>query len=54
MIPGRYLLTIVAAGLALVAAPASAAVPAWTTYRYDAMRDGVDPDSSSPVAPSQA
>jgi outer membrane protein assembly factor BamB len=35
------------------AGTASAAVPAWTTYHHDAVRSGIDPDSSSPVAPSQ-
>lgn len=33
---------------------AGAAVPAWTTYRHDAARSGIDPDSTSPVTPSQA
>jgi outer membrane protein assembly factor BamB len=32
---------------------ASAAIPAWTTYHRDAARSGVDPDSSSPVPPTQ-
>src|SRR5579864_1091140 len=32
---------------------ALAGVPAWTTYRHDAARSGIDPDSSSPVAPTQ-
>jgi len=38
---------------AAFAASASAAVPAWTTYRHDAARSGMDPDSTSLVAPSQ-
>jgi outer membrane protein assembly factor BamB len=29
-------------------------VPAWTTYRHDDARTGLDPDSTSPVAPTQA
>jgi polyvinyl alcohol dehydrogenase (cytochrome) len=29
-------------------------VPAWTTYRHDAARSGIDPDSTSPIAPTQA
>ncbi|MBV9801327.1 MAG: PQQ-binding-like beta-propeller repeat protein [Solirubrobacterales bacterium] len=33
---------------------AGAAVPAWTTYRHDAARSGIDPDSTNPVTPSQA
>ena len=37
----------------LFAVPASAAPPAWTTYRHDMLRSGVDPDSTSPVAPTQ-
>ncbi len=51
----RRLLLLLA--LAVVAAPvatASAAVPAWTTYRHDSGRSGVDPDSTSPVTPAQA
>lgn len=32
--------------------PAVASVPAWTTYHHDALRSGIDPDSTSPVAPS--
>ena len=35
-------------------ASAAAAVPAWTTYRHDAARSGIDPDSTSPVTPSEA
>jgi outer membrane protein assembly factor BamB len=34
-------------------ARAAAATPAWTTYRHDAQRTGIDPDSTSPVAPTQ-
>ncbi|HEV3129263.1 MAG TPA: PQQ-binding-like beta-propeller repeat protein, partial [Solirubrobacteraceae bacterium] len=33
---------------------AAAAGPAWTTYRHDGARSGIDPDSTSPVAPTQA
>ena len=41
--------------LALVLpAQAAAAVPQWTTYRHDAARSGIDPDSTSPVTPIQA
>jgi len=39
---------------AALAVCAAAAVPAWTTYRHDAARSGIDPDSTSPVARSQA
>ena len=39
---------------AMAVADASAAIPAWTTYRHDAARTGVDPDSTRPVTPSQA
>ena len=38
----------------LLGAYAGAAVPAWTTYRHDAARSGIDPDSTSPVTPSGA
>jgi polyvinyl alcohol dehydrogenase (cytochrome) len=39
---------------ALGAYAAAAAVPAWTTYRHDEARSGIDPDSTSPVTPAQA
>jgi outer membrane protein assembly factor BamB len=39
---------------AVAAVDATAAVPAWTTYRHDAARSGIDPDSTSPVTPAQA
>ena len=35
-------------------APASGAVPAWTTYDHDAARSATDPDSGSPVPPTPA
>lgn len=38
---------------ALLTGTALAAGPAWTTYRHDSARSGIDPDSSAPVAPSQ-
>jgi polyvinyl alcohol dehydrogenase (cytochrome) len=54
----RFVLSfVVAVALAAQAVPgayAGAAVPAWTTYRHDAARSGIDPDSTSPVTPSQA
>jgi outer membrane protein assembly factor BamB len=31
-----------------------AAGPAWTTYRHDAARTGIDPDSGSPLPPKRA
>jgi outer membrane protein assembly factor BamB len=37
-----------------LAAQAAAGGPRWTTYRHDAGRSGVDPDSTNPVTPSQA
>jgi len=37
----------------VLGAQAGAAVPAWTTYRHDAARSGIDPDSTTPVTPSQ-
>lgn len=36
-----------------VSGSALASVPAWTTYRHDAARSGIDPDSTSPVGPSE-
>ena len=54
MVSRRVLLSAVAIGLAISAPAALAAVPSWTTYRRDAIRGGVDPDSTSPVAPTQA
>ena len=42
------------AALSLLAGAADGAIPAWTTYRHDAARSGVDPDSTSPLLPSQA
>jgi polyvinyl alcohol dehydrogenase (cytochrome) len=54
----RFLLWLVMAGALVVpagfGASAAAAVPAWTTYRHDAARSGIDPDSTSPVTPAQA
>jgi polyvinyl alcohol dehydrogenase (cytochrome) len=38
----------------LPVASAGAEGPAWTTYRHDAARSGIDPDSTSPLPPSQA
>ncbi len=40
------------AALALIASAAGAA-PAWTTYRHDAGRSGVDPDSTNPLTPAR-
>ena len=50
------LLTVVlaTAGALVVAGSGMAAVPAWTTYRHDAARTGIDPDSGRPVKPAQA
>jgi outer membrane protein assembly factor BamB len=50
----RWMVAAVAClGIAVVPSVAIAAVPAWTTYRHDAGRSGIDPDSSSPVTPTQ-
>jgi outer membrane protein assembly factor BamB len=49
-------LGLLAVCTALLVAPvgrAAAAVPAWTSYRHDAARSGIDPDSTRPVSPSQ-
>jgi polyvinyl alcohol dehydrogenase (cytochrome) len=48
----RLMLLLLVATLGLEA-PAAAA-PLWTTYRHDAARSGIDPDSTNPVTPSQA
>lgn len=48
------LVAVAVAVLAVATAGAVAAAPAWTTYRHDAARSGIDPDSASPVTPSQA
>src|ERR1019366_5182956 len=51
----RFLLSLVMAVAltvqAVLGAYAAAAIPAWTTYRHDAARSGMDPDSTSPVTP---
>ncbi len=39
--------------LALPAASGAATTAAWTTYRHDMQRSGIDPDSTSPDAPKQ-
>jgi hypothetical protein len=48
------LIALLALTFGTAARVASAAGPAWTTYRHDAARSGVDPDSANPVSPSQA
>ncbi len=47
-------LVVVAALAAQAVLPGSAGAAAWTTYRHDAARSGFDPDSTSPLPPSQA
>jgi polyvinyl alcohol dehydrogenase (cytochrome) len=53
----RFLVPFLLAVAVMVApalgAHAGAAAPAWTTYRHDAARSGIDPDSTTPVTPSQ-
>lgn len=44
------MLIVPAIGAALAGA---ATTPAWTTYRHDMQRSGIDPDNTSPVAPTQ-
>jgi outer membrane protein assembly factor BamB len=39
---------------AVLSVRAAAAIPAWTTYRHDAARSGIDPDSTGPTTPSPA
>ncbi|MGD0454359.1 MAG: Ig-like domain repeat protein [Solirubrobacteraceae bacterium] len=41
------------AALSLFAGAASGAIPAWTTYRHDTERSGIDPESTSPLPPAQ-
>jgi len=50
----RLVIAAVVGVQALVAASAQAAAPAWTTYRHDAARSGIDPDSTVPVMPAPA
>ncbi len=56
--PRRFLVPFVIAlaltAQAVLGAYAGAAAPAWTTYRHDAARSGIDPDSTSPLTPAQA
>jgi outer membrane protein assembly factor BamB len=49
----RRLLLLLLLATTGLSAPA-AATPLWTTYRHDASRSGIDPDSTQPVTPSQA
>jgi outer membrane protein assembly factor BamB len=53
MIRRLILLAALAATLASFTTAALGA-PAWTTYRHDALRSGVDPDSTSPLPPTRA
>jgi drug/metabolite transporter (DMT)-like permease/outer membrane protein assembly factor BamB len=52
-VQARTACALAALACLVLAVPASAAAPAWTTYRHDMLRSGVDPDSTSPVAPTQ-
>jgi outer membrane protein assembly factor BamB len=48
-----YIVAAVAAQSALLSyGVARAAIPSWTTYRHDAARSGIDPDSGAPSTPS--
>jgi drug/metabolite transporter (DMT)-like permease/outer membrane protein assembly factor BamB len=47
------LITGVLLVLVLPAVAGAATTAAWTTYRHDMQRSGIDPDSTSPVAPKQ-
>ncbi len=54
--PMRRRSALIAGALLVLALPGvagAATTPAWTTYRHDMQRSGVDPDSGSPVAPRQ-
>jgi outer membrane protein assembly factor BamB len=48
------LILVVATGQGALTTNAIAAAPAWTTYRHDAARTGIDPNSTKPVTPTQA
>ncbi len=50
----RLLLVLAALAVCALTGTALAAIPFWTTYHHDPGRSGIDPDSTSPVAPSQA
>ncbi|HKO26401.1 MAG TPA: PQQ-binding-like beta-propeller repeat protein, partial [Solirubrobacteraceae bacterium] len=50
----RRLLLLTLAATLFLGAQAGATTPQWTTYRHDAARSGIDPDSANPVTPSQA
>jgi outer membrane protein assembly factor BamB len=47
------LVVVLLAALAGAATNAGAVIPAWTTYRHDAGRSGIDPDSTNPLTPAQ-
>ncbi len=47
------LVTVLALTVQAALGADAVAAPAWTTYRHDAARSGIDPDSTSPVTPSQ-
>ena len=49
----RAACTLVGLACLLLPAAAAAGAPAWTTYRHDMLRSGIDPDGTSPVAPKQ-
>jgi outer membrane protein assembly factor BamB len=51
---GRVLAFLACGLVCGLAGTALAAIPSWTTYHHDAGRSGIDPDSTSPVAPTQA
>jgi outer membrane protein assembly factor BamB len=51
---GVLAIVVTAVVVGLSSAPATAAVPAWTTYDHDAVRSATDPDSATPVAPTAA
>lgn len=54
MIPRGWMAAAAACvAVGLLPASAQAGVPAWTTYHRDGARSGIDPDSTSPLSPSQ-
>ena len=50
---GRTVAVLAGVVLGVLSGTASASVPAWTTYHHDSARSGIDPDSTSPVSPTQ-
>lgn len=50
---GRIAAVVACLTLCALPAVALAAIPSWTTYHHDGARSGIDPDSTSPVTPTE-